>query len=69
MRKPITMRFDPDLLVQARRQAFRENRTLTNFIETVVRQRVTDTLPAMDALNACGVEPSPVLPSVSRQDR
>ncbi|WP_193560490.1 hypothetical protein [Dankookia rubra] len=40
MRKPITMRFDPDLLVQARHLAARENRTLTNLIETAVRQRV-----------------------------
>ena len=40
MRKPITMRFDPDLLMQARHLAVRENRSLTNFIETAVRQRV-----------------------------
>jgi hypothetical protein len=62
MRKPITMRFDPDLLAQAKRQAARENRTLTNFIETVVRQRVTDTLPVMGTSNACAAEPSPALP-------
>ena len=42
VRKSITMRFDPDLLAKARLQAARENRTLTNFIETVVRQRVAD---------------------------
>ena len=42
MRKPVNMRFDPDLLAQARLQAVRENRTLTNFIETVVRQRVAE---------------------------
>jgi hypothetical protein len=39
-RKSLTMRFDPDLLVAARRCAAEENRTLTNFIETVVRREV-----------------------------
>ena len=42
-RKPLTMRFDPDLLVAARRCAAQENRTLTNFIETVVRRQVEAT--------------------------
>jgi uncharacterized protein (DUF1778 family) len=69
MRKPITIRLDPDLLAQARRQAARENRTLTNFIEPVVRQRVTDTLLAAGTSNACAIEPSPVLSSVAGQDR
>ena len=36
------MRFDPDPLVQARCQAAREHRILTNLIETVVRQRAAD---------------------------
>ena len=39
------MRFDPDLLARARLHAARENRTLTNFIETAVRQRVSDPWP------------------------
>jgi uncharacterized protein (DUF1778 family) len=44
MRKAINMRFDPDLLALARLQAARENRSLTNFVETAVRQRVADGL-------------------------
>jgi hypothetical protein len=60
MRKPITMRFDPELLTQARRQAARENRSLTNFIETVVRERVTDTSPAFSASDAAAAKPSPL---------
>ena len=51
MRKPITMRFDPELLSQARLQAARENRTLTNFIETVVRQRMADLSLVKDPSN------------------
>jgi hypothetical protein len=62
------MRFDTDLLAKAKRQAVRENRTLTNFIETVVRQRVTDAVPVMGTANACAAEPSPMLPSVSRRN-
>jgi hypothetical protein len=44
MRKSIAMRFDPDLLALARLQAVRENRSLTNFVETAVRQRLADCL-------------------------
>lgn len=69
MRKPINMRFDAELLAQARCQAAEENRTLTNFIETVVRQRVTDTLLVTGTLNACSVKPSPVLSPVARRHR
>lgn len=65
MRKPITMRFDPDLLVQAKRQAARENRSLTNFIETIVRQRVTGAFPVMSALNNDAAEPSPAPYSIA----
>jgi hypothetical protein len=59
VRKPITMRFDPELLTQARLQAARENRTLTNFIETVVRQRVIDTSPSLGSSSAPAIEPTP----------
>jgi hypothetical protein len=52
------MRFDPDLLAQAKSQAARENRTLTNFIETIVRQRVASASPATSALNTDAAEPS-----------
>jgi hypothetical protein len=69
MRKPITMRFDPDLLTQARLQAARENRSLTNFIETVVRERVTDTSPTLSSRDALAGTPLPMPPPVAGQDR
>ena len=40
MKHPITLRIDPDLLAQAKRTAASENRTLTNFIETLMKQRL-----------------------------
>jgi len=36
MRKPVTFRFDCDLLERARRHASADNRTLTNYVETAV---------------------------------
>lgn len=36
MRKPVTFRFDSELLEQARQRASAENRSLTNFVETAV---------------------------------
>ena len=38
MKKLVTFRFDADVLANAKRLADRENRTLTNFIETVLKQ-------------------------------
>jgi hypothetical protein len=38
MRQSITMRFDPEVLKAARRKAVSDNRTLTNYIETLVRR-------------------------------
>ena len=45
MKKPVTVRVDPELLAEARRCAREENRTLTNFIETVLRQKVASSPP------------------------
>lgn len=45
MRKAVTLRLDPGLLAQARRCAIEENRTLTNLIETMIKQRVGAALP------------------------
>lgn len=42
MKTPITVRIDADLLSQARRRAREDNRTLTNFIETVLRQTIAE---------------------------
>lgn len=40
MKQPIALRIEVDLLEAVRRCAAEENRTLTNFIETVLRSRV-----------------------------
>jgi len=37
MKKPHTFRFDTDLIRKAHDQAEKENRTLTNWIETLIR--------------------------------
>ena len=70
MRKPITMRFDLDLLSQARLQAVRENRTLTNFIETAVRQRMADLSLVKDPSNTAVPSPhsNPVPPQAKNVD-
>jgi hypothetical protein len=40
LKKLVTFRIDPDLLARARMTANRENRTLTNFFETVLKKAV-----------------------------
>jgi predicted HicB family RNase H-like nuclease len=40
MKKTVTFRFDPTLLERARAKAREDNRTLTNFIETVLKKEV-----------------------------
>ena len=42
MKTAITVRVDAALLTEARRCARLENRTLTNFIETLLQRRVTE---------------------------
>lgn len=40
MKKPFTFRLDADLMEQIRKLAVKENRGLTNFIETIFRNLV-----------------------------
>ena len=40
MKRAVTFRLDPDLLTAARNCAKEENRTLTNFIETLLKQHI-----------------------------
>jgi len=40
MKQPITIRLDPELLATARMKAKEENRTLTNFLETALKERL-----------------------------
>jgi hypothetical protein len=45
MKTAITVRIDGDLLIEARRCARSENRTLTNFIETLLQRRIAEMAP------------------------
>ena len=38
MRQSVTMRLDPDVLMAAKRKAVGDNRTLTNYVETLMRR-------------------------------
>lgn len=42
MKKPLAIRIDADLLAAVRDSARRDNRSLTNFIETALRRRVEE---------------------------
>jgi hypothetical protein len=40
LKTPVTVRLNPDLLAEVRQSAARDNRSLTNFIETTLRERI-----------------------------
>ena len=40
MKQPITIRLDPELLANRAARAKEENRTLTNFLETALKERI-----------------------------
>jgi hypothetical protein len=40
LKTPVTVRLNPDLLAEVRQSAARDNRSLTNFIETALRERI-----------------------------
>jgi hypothetical protein len=42
VKTPVTVRLNPDLLAEVRQSAARDNRSLTNFIETALRERIHD---------------------------
>jgi hypothetical protein len=46
IKKPITVRMDPELLAQVRLSAARDNRSVTNFIETALRRQLEPEAPA-----------------------
>jgi len=52
MRTSMTIRLDPAVLAEARRRAALENRTLTNYIETLLRRdlRRAEVEPAIDVI-------------------
>jgi len=57
MRKSMTIRLDPEILEQARKHAAAENRTLTNYIETLLRRdlRLVDSGPAIEVIAPTGL--------------
>lgn len=42
MKRSLTVRLDPELLAAARQCARGQNRTLTNFLETIIRRHVAE---------------------------
>lgn len=42
MKLPLTIRIEPNLLHAARRRAVEENRSLTNFVETALKTRISE---------------------------
>jgi hypothetical protein len=57
MKQPIALRIEADLLKEARRCASEENRTLTNFIETVLKARIAGGPRALADLSTGKVKP------------
>jgi hypothetical protein len=45
MKQAVTIRIDPESLANARKCAKQENRPLTNFIETVLKERIALAVP------------------------
>jgi predicted HicB family RNase H-like nuclease len=52
LKKLITFRFDPELLAHARKTAQQQNRTLTNFVETVLKKALEGAPSADEQTNA-----------------
>lgn len=57
MKKPLAIRVDENLLLAARDCAVRENRTLTNFIETVLRRHIEATKPDVPLISSAVTSP------------
>lgn len=45
LKTPLALRIEPALLIAARECARRDNRSLTNFIETALRDRIAQVSP------------------------
>lgn len=54
MKTPITVRIDAELLFEVRRCASMQNRIVTNFIETMLRERIAKTDLALLATPGVG---------------
>lgn len=58
MRKPVTFRFDSELLERARRHASADNRSLTNYVETAVRRALAQTERVLSEPGSIHPEPA-----------
>ena len=56
MKTPLALRLDPEVLAAARECARRDNRTLTNFVETALRQRIAEMALAPGARGRVGTD-------------
>ena len=55
LKTPVTVRLNPDLLAEVRQSAARDNRSLTNFIETALRERINGVSASGHASGLVGV--------------
>lgn len=64
MRQSVTMRFDPDVLRAARSKAIGDNRTLTNYIETLMRRdlQMGGTEPTLEVIAPADIRNSVAVP-------
>jgi hypothetical protein len=73
MRQSVTMRFDPDVLKAARGKARGDNRTLTNYIETLMRRdlQMGNAEPILEVIAPAGIRDSSSvsLPGETEEER
>ncbi|MGZ3273045.1 MAG: hypothetical protein ACXU82_09290 [Caulobacteraceae bacterium] len=72
MKQVVTFRLDPGLLAKARHSARQENRTLTNFVETLLKQAVegpvSGTLPTTSPDSGNAAPPTALDPGLGGVD-
>lgn len=64
MRQSVTMRFDPTVLRAARGKAVSDNRTLTNYIETLMRRdlQLSAAEPSLEVIAPADIRDSVAVP-------
>ncbi len=70
MRQSVTMRLDPDVLKAARGKATRDNRTLTNYIETLMRRdlEMGAMEPVLEVIAPADIRKSQAVPLADETD-
>jgi hypothetical protein len=69
VKQPIALRIEAGLLAAVRRCAAEENRSLTNFIETVLKVRVTGQSRPLTGPPVCEVNAASLAPAVPPSGR